>query len=159
MESQHAPVHHPYNTENNVSIFPKLNELDYEGYERGIRKARNTLFIIGGLMVAADLFALAIQGADVSSGEVLVTFVLDAVILAVFIALGFWTKRKPYVALLTGLILFCAIQILVMFVDPSNIYKGLLIKIIVVVSLVSGIRKAKRLQELQRLMGEQERSV
>lgn len=133
------------------AIFPSLNEIEREEYERGIRKARNVLFFVGVLMFVVDSVMLAAQWNATTSLEATITIVLDVIFLAAFIGLGLWSKRKPYAALLTGLILFCAIQLLAMIGDPANIYRGVILKVVVVVALVSGIKKARRLQELTRL--------
>ena len=133
------------------SIFPAISEMDKEEYERGIRKARNALFIVGALMFVVDMVMLAAQRDALGNDEIMITVVLDVVILAAFIALGIWSKRKPYTALVIGLILFCAIQLLAAIGDPVSLVKGIIVKIFVIAALVSGIRKAKQLQELTRL--------
>jgi len=141
-----------------TSVFDTDNELleyDRDQHRAGVRKARNTLFIAGGLMFVVDMVLLLIQLNNLDGAEINYTYLygvvgLDILLLAAFIGLGIWTKRKPYTAILIGLILFCVVQLVAMIGDPTNIYKGVIVKLVVIVSLVSGLKKAKALQQLDR---------
>ena len=141
-----------------LSVFDTNDELleyDRDQYRAGVRKARNTLFVAGGLMFVVDMFMLAVQVSKLNGAEINYTYLygvigLDIFLLGAFIALGLWTKRKPYTAILIGLVLFCAIQLFAMIGDPSNIYKGVVVKLVVIISLVSGLKKAKALQQMDR---------
>ncbi len=136
-----------------LSIFDeddKLLEHDREIYRAGVGKARKALFFVGAMMFAADLIMLWSQRSQQDDVYLYSILGADVIILAVFVGLGIWTRRKPYTAILTGLIFFCVIQILAMIGDPTNIYKGLLVKGIVIVTLISGLKKARALQQLER---------
>ncbi len=143
-----------------ASIFEEdqLAAYDREQYELGVRKARNSLFWAGGLMFVVDMAILLIQLNGLSSAEINYAFfyglvAIELAMLAAFVGLGFWTKKKPYSSILAGLILFCLIQAFAMISDPTNIYKGIIVKIVIIVSLVSGLKKAKALQTLNRYPG------
>ena len=136
---------------NQQSIFDspdEQNEYDREQYRAGIKKARNALFFAGGLMFVVDMFMLLMQNEQMSETYLAILIAFDVILLASFIGLGFWTKRKPYTAILVGLILFCAVQVLAMIGDPTNIYKGVIVKVVVVASLISGLKKARALQRM-----------
>jgi hypothetical protein len=151
MSAQHSPQQAEQS-----SVFAEDAELlEYERsqFQHGIRRARNTLFIAGGIMFAVDMIMLLVQLNEMGDAEInyaylygLVAF--DTLLLAAFIGLGLWTRRKPYAAMLTGLILFCTVQMIAMVFDPTNIYKGILVKMVVIVTLVAGLKKAKALQQL-----------
>ncbi len=147
-----------YNTaeeEQPSSVFDGLDAMEREDHERGIRKARNALFIVGGLMFVVDMVILAMQHDTLAPTDIYLTVGIDLAILAAFIGLGFWSKKKPYSALLTGLILFVAIQLLAAVSDPANLVRGIVVKVVVVATLVAGIKKAKRLQELNKIFTKQ----
>lgn len=141
------------NQESQSVIFDGADHFERQEYEEGIRKARNALFFVGALMFVVDMVIVMINKDTYADGAIWVIVAIDVCILATFIGLGLWSKRKPYTALLAGLITFCAVQVGAMFLDPTNIYKGILVKILVITTLIAGIKKAKRLQELNRIAG------
>ena len=133
------------------SVFDQDDALDQHQralFQHGIKKARTALFVAGGLMFVVDMVMLLIQRAQVNTAYFYGVVAFDTLILGVFIGLGLWTKRKPYSAILAGLLLFCAIQLLAMVFDPTNIYKGLIVKVVVIITLVSGLKKARALQRM-----------
>ena len=140
-----------------LSIFDGDDELEQHDralYRQGVRKARNALFFAGGIMFTVDMVLILMQRDQLSDIYLYSIIGVDALVLAAFIGLGLWTKKKPYTAILIGLILFCALQIFAMVTDPTNIYKGLIVKAVVIVTLVTGLKKAKALQQLDnRSMG------
>jgi hypothetical protein len=136
-----------------TSVFDRdeaLDNYEREQYQRGIRKARNTLFAAGALMFVVDAILLFARRETLQPAAVYVAIAIDLVVLSVFIGLGLYTKRKPYAAILAGLLIFCLIQVAAIALEPANIYKGLLMKIAVITTLVSGLRKAKALQDMDR---------
>ena len=76
-----------------------------------------------------------------------------------FIALGLWTKKKPYSAIMTGLVVFIAYLVLVMVVNSlieggegflKALFGGIIVKVIILVNLILPIKDAKELQEAKR---------
>ena len=133
-----------------TSIFDGVGDFDRHIYEQGIRKARNALFFAGGILFVGGVVMTLMQRDQMDETFLLINIGIEALILGIFIGLGFWTKRKPYTALIAGLVIFCIIHIIAMINDQSNIYKGIIVKIAVVAALISGIKNAKKLQDLNR---------
>jgi hypothetical protein len=65
-------------------------------------------------------------------------------IVAIFAALYVWARSNPYPACITGLCLYIAIHLLAAVGDPTSLYKGLIVKVIVIGVLVSSIRNIQR---------------
>jgi len=65
------------------------------------------------------------------------------------VVLGFWTKKKPYYAIICALILYGIFIILNAVVDITSIYKGIIFKIAVIVFLIKGLKDAKAAQEMK----------
>ena len=141
MESQQ---HTSSNTE--TAIFSDINEGIRLQHAAGIKKARNILFIIGIVMTAGDIILMAVKGFEYY--DLPLVFTLDGIILASFIGLGFYTKKKPFTAILIGLIIFLAIQVLNAFLNPASIMKGIFLKIVVISALVQALRGAREIQNL-----------
>ena len=74
----------------------------------------------------------------------------------VFAGLAFWTKKKPYAALLTALIIYGSLLLGDAILDPSTIYKGIILKIAIIVSLISGLRNAKEAEDLKKAFGKED---
>ena len=51
---------------------------------------------------------------------------------------------KLKVAFTIALILYAVLQVVFMIIDPANIYKGVILKIFIIVALVKAIKDAKK---------------
>lgn len=113
--------------------------------EGQVKKVRNTLFIVAGLILVADLFAMMMTAFDWA------TFAVSAFVASIFVGLGFMTKKYPYAAIIAGLVLFIGLWLMnVVMIDMSYLYKGILIKAYVIYSLVKGISYAKEAERLRK---------
>lgn len=113
--------------------------------EGQVKKVRNTLFIVAGLILVSDFFVMMMTAFDWA------TFAVSLFIAGIFVGLGFMTRKYPYAAIIVGLILFIGIWLMnVVAVDASHLYKGLLIKAYVIYSLVKGISYAKEAEKLRK---------
>ncbi len=132
-----------------------LKQIEIEGYETAVKKARNALFWAGGLYFLWEMIGM--YRADL--GFDLIWFISAVIEAAIFIGLAFWTKKKPFTAVVTGLIVFLALIILsaVMFgisEGPAGVFKslisGFIVKILIITNLVRPLKDAKALQEAKR---------
>ncbi|MEN9304420.1 MAG: hypothetical protein RL264_2849 [Bacteroidota bacterium] len=71
-----------------------------------------------------------------------------------FIAVSIWSYWQPFIAFITGLGTYVLLNLLMIYVDPTYIYKGAFIKIIVIIALVYSIKKAKELRDEQKTIKE-----
>jgi asparagine N-glycosylation enzyme membrane subunit Stt3 len=129
----------------------ELRQIEMEGYELGVRKARNALFWAGGLIFAGEMFSMYQLGYGFDP----TIFGIALFMAAVFVGLGLWTRKKPYTALVTGLIAFILFVILsgvVGYIEWgaegffTNMVRGIFIKIVILAALVKGLRDARALQ-------------
>lgn len=136
--------------ENNVSIFTE-EEFSTVGYDKHIRQARNAIFWVAGLLTfnVAVLFI----GADDIYEYMWVDLLVYGLFIAGFIFLGFFTKKKPYTAIIIAIILYTLFILLNAVIEPMTIFKGILFKIITYVFLIKGINDAKEAQEMQKTFG------
>jgi hypothetical protein len=140
----------PTETDNTASIFTE-NEFSTVGYDKHIRQARNAIFWVAGLLTfnVAVLFI----GADDVYEYMWVDLLVYGLFIAGFIFLGFFTKKKPYTAIIIALILYTLFILLNAVIEPMTIFKGILFKIITYVFLIKGINDAKEAQEMQKTFG------
>jgi len=130
----------------------EIKQIELEGHGRTVKKARNALFWTAGLLLASEIISSFRGGYDLSP-YVIAVIVLEV---GVFIALALWTKKKPYSAIVTGIIIFIGLQLLSAVVTgkeegAEGIFKvlisGFLVKIIILVTLFRAVGDAKELQQ------------
>ncbi|HVU54345.1 MAG TPA: hypothetical protein VHD83_04790 [Puia sp.] len=129
------------------SIF---NEEDYsmEGYDKHVRHARITLYVAAGLSLLSFFLIQNMEG-DAKSFAIGVIIVVAAV----YALLGYWSNKRPFTAILTGLIFFIVLQVFNAIGDPSTILQGWYIKIAVPLFLILGLRNAKEIQDRRKAFG------
>lgn len=143
----------PDQQENVISEYAsELKQLEMEGYERAVRKARNALFWAGGLIFLGEMISMFGQGLGFQP----ILFAVALVEAGIFIALAFWTKKKPYTAVVTGLVAFIGIILLSVIVNGmvegsagvlKALFGGIIVKVIILVNLILPLKDAKALQE------------
>ncbi|WP_315818558.1 hypothetical protein [Paraflavitalea speifideaquila] len=113
-----------------------------EGYDKPVRNARILLFVIAALQLV-PIFLIPPMD-DLAKYITIGIYVFFA---GVFAALALWTKRKPYTAIITALCVYTGIILLAAYFQPSSIFQGLILKVVVYVMLIVGLRNAKDVQE------------
>ena len=129
-----------------IDIFDEVAEKQAEEHRKVVKQARNMLFIIAGLQLVFSVVLTFINKENEDNG---IELIFGGVVAAIYVGLGFWAGKKPYVALIVSLVLYCLLIVLGAINDPSTIAKGVIIKMAIIIALVKGIRKAKSLQELE----------
>jgi hypothetical protein len=136
----------------------ELQQIEIEGYERAVKKARNALFWAGGLYFFWEMIGMFTAG----GGFNLIWLVVALVEAGIFIGLAFWTKTKPYTAVLTGLFVFLGLIALsavsyAMQEGSLGIFKalfsGIIVKVIIIINLILPLKDAKALQEAKKQGG------
>lgn len=130
-----------------TEYYEGVKKLEIAGYETGIRKARNTLFFTAALFLISELITGAVA-------EVEFTPLFFAIIIiqsGIFVGLAFWTRSKPYAAILVGLIYFLLLWGLsIGLYGFEAAYKGIIVKIIIIVFLVKAIKPAKAWEDAKK---------
>ena len=132
------------------SIFSEEDFIN-QGYDKHIKQARNAIFA-AAIILIINIIVLAFTVPD--DYEFLwIDILVYGAFVAGFIFLGFWTKKKPYYAIIAALILYGLFIALNAIIDIHTIYKGLIMKIVIIVLLVKGINDAKEAQERKEMIG------
>jgi hypothetical protein len=140
---ERPPTQNPEET-----IFPE-SEFSMEGYDKHIRNARIMLFVLAGLF----LFSLAgLLPFDDNPVKIVLAGII-VLFAAAYVALAFWTKKKPYTAILTALILFISLEVLSFLLQPASLFQGWILKIIVILLLILGLRNARESQQMMDTFG------
>lgn len=123
-------------------------EFSTEGYDKNIRHARNILFILAALELCMGIFFLFSVGGQAAW----ISFGITTLVAIIFFILGIYTKAKPYNAILYGLIVYIMLWIGDAIFDPTYIYKGILLKIIIIVYMAKRLKDAKEAQLIKSIM-------
>ena len=133
----------------------ELKQIEMEGYELAVRKARNALFWAGGLVFLGEMISMFRQ--DLGFQPLL--FIIALAEAGIFIGLAFWTKKKPYTAVISGLIAFIGIILFSVIINGmvegsagvlKAIFSGIIVKVIILVNLILPLKDAKALQEARK---------
>ena len=136
---------------NEPTIFPE-EEFSMEGYDKHIRNARIMLYVLAGLTFLSIYSLFPFDDNPMR----LILAISIAAFGIVFIVLALWTKKKPYYAILTALIIFLVMEGLAALIDPVSLWQGWLLKIAVIVLLLLGLRNAKESQDMMATLGKKE---
>ncbi|QQR86214.1 MAG: hypothetical protein IPJ76_16700 [Flavobacteriales bacterium] len=98
-----------------------------------VRKARHALFVVAALNMIPYLIA---------GGAVLI--VTGLVISGIFLGLAFWTKHKPLPAIITALSLYGLLIVLAAIENPTSLFSGIILKVIVISALIYALRALKQ---------------
>ena len=128
------------------SIFSE-HDFSIEGYNKNIRQARNTIFVAAGLILVSLIMLLATLPEDYEYMWIDIT--IWSVFIIGFVLLGLWTKKKPYTAIVSALILYILVVVLNAALDITTLYKGILVKIVIIGLLVKSINNAKEAQQMK----------
>jgi peptidoglycan/LPS O-acetylase OafA/YrhL len=144
MDNSNLPAQTP--EKNTETIFTE-EEFSMRGYDKHIRQARNAIFIAAGVLLL-NLIVLSMS-VPADYEYLWIDMLIWGAFIAGFILLGFWTKKKPYTAIVSALILYIVFIIFNAALDVSTIYKGIIMKIVIIVLLVKGINDAREAQRMQ----------
>jgi peptidoglycan/LPS O-acetylase OafA/YrhL len=144
MENDNQPEIKPEN--NSETIFDE-QEFSMEGYDKHIRQARNALYIAAAIMVLNAMLLFSKYPFDI---EIMwLDYLIWIIYIGGFIALALWTKKKPYYAIIGGLILMGAFILINAIIDPATIFGGIIFKIAVILFLIKGLGDAKEAQQMK----------
>lgn len=123
------------------------DEIEAEGLLSQVKQAQTAMLLVAGVQLLAAVFLL-------------VTDQIDGTIMAVMLGIGAgyvglwaWCKSNPLAASIVGLVVFLSLHVTEAIVDPSTIYKGIVLKIIVITILARAIRAGIKHREFVRERG------
>ncbi len=130
-----------------------FNEVaDMSGYDKNLKTARIYLYIVAAIQMIFGIYEYFTLR-EYDDQIALLTGGIDFGIGIVFIVLAVWSYKKPAAAFLTALILFVTIHVLSMISDPTMIYKGIILKVLVTIALIKGFKDARDYEQMKRSLG------
>lgn len=116
-----------------------------EEKKKTIRRARNILFLLGAINLVGGIaygYALPAYRAAIIS--------LSAVVAAIYFGLGFWCRTNPFPAILSGFFVYVVLITVNAIVDPMSLFKGIIVKIVIVVLFIYGYKAVKESEQMKK---------
>ena len=126
----------------------------YEGYQQlelqsattNLKKARNAIFVIAGLILVGNLIMMGISDTFNTVG-----LIITLLATGVFVGLAFMLKKQPLPSVIIALVLFVGLWVIdIVVLGRDYLFKGILVKAIIIYFLVTGIRHAKEMERVQK---------
>ena len=123
---------------------------DISGYDKNLKTARIYLYIVAALHVGIGVYEyVTIEDNTLK----LWAMAVDAGIGAIFFGLALWSYKQASLAFGIALVLYILLQIVIIYFDTSMIYKGIILKVLVIVALVKGFKDAREYEQIKRSLG------
>lgn len=108
--------------------------------DKVVKSARTTLFVMSGITFLSGVVFYFLS-------KELAVLIVNIILTVIYVALGFWSKKKPLAAIFSGLVLYVTVIVLNGLIDPSTIFKGIILKGVVLFYLGKGLYSAKAAQK------------
>lgn len=135
--------------EEQESIFNNL--LDTTVYKKSMKNARVWLYIVSTLQFLMGIYEY-FSAFDNTIG--IASFTLDTIIAVFFLSLALWSKKRPVAAFTLALIFYLLFIIGMVILDSQNIFRGFIIKILVVIALIKANRDARQYEAYRSSLSE-----
>lgn len=151
------PIHQPEDPKQEDTISEYIFDIEQDRIEFNqsiVKKARNTLFLAAVLIFLGEMVSMFKNGGGFNT----ITFIFALIEGGIFVALALWTKRKPYSAVLGGVIAFVSVMLLAMLANGYadgigaallSLISGFIFKIFILIALINALKNARELQGIQ----------
>ena len=132
-----------------ADYYDGVKQLERQGYETGIKKARNALYVTAALLLIGEILTASTMGIALSPLVIAIALFESGI----FVALALWTKTKPYSAIIVGLILFILMWVVsIAVIGGRAAYSGIIVKIIIIYFLASALKPAKAWEDSKKTL-------
>ncbi len=134
------------------SIFDEA-EFSVQGYDKHVKNARNAIFVVAITQLLFGLLVTLSTTKHIDSMILEIRLGVIVLISMIFFALGLWTKKKPYTAILSALIFYGILILNDTIYEPVSLFKGIIVKIFIIIYLVRGLSDARDAQRWKEALG------
>jgi hypothetical protein len=123
------------------------NDFARQDNEKKLKNGTTTLYVVSGLLVLSGVVLYALS-------EDVATLIASFILAAMYLGLGFASKKYPFPAILIGLILFILIIVLdvvasIIDEKPQGAFSGIIVKVFVLIYLSKALRGAYAIRNNQ----------
>lgn len=131
----------------------KLKQDVLDDAQKKLKRVSVMLYILAGINILYGLYffgaGAALYGDD--AGIIGATTIIMGLI---FIGCALWVKKNPVAGTVTAFSIYALVQVASALVEPTTLFQGIILKIIIVVIFVRGIRSAFDYREYLRKLDE-----
>ena len=113
------------------------------GANKKVKDAKIALYVLAGLNVVVGIIYWA-------SSDDFASLISSLVLAVIYLLLVAWSDKQPFAAILTGFIIYITIQLLAAVVEPTSLFSGIIIKVIIISVFIKGIKSAREAQDLMK---------
>jgi hypothetical protein len=119
------------------------------------KKAAGALIAVAIMqgVFGAILIAASTANVPVEHSALVMAYTINTGVALIFLALFFWARKSPLPAAIVGLVIFITMHLLSAILDPTQIIRGIIFKIIIVVVLVKAIQAGLQYRKIQQEAG------
>lgn len=119
-------------------------KMELEKGEKAVKTARIMLYVLSGLNFIIGLVFFAYFQTELI---ILLAGLFGALI---YFGLAVWCRTNPFPAILSGFFVYLIFIALNAIGDPGTIYKGILIKILIILGFIYGLKGAKDSERIKK---------
>lgn len=112
--------------------------------------ARKWILAIGVLYLVSQVVMALMMRRELTSDGFKILIAIGAGLFVLHLGLWFWARKAPFAAAVVALVAFITLQLVGAVLDPSSLYKGLIIKVLFVVALTRAVRAGLEAQRMRR---------
>ncbi|WP_378185800.1 hypothetical protein ACE939_11845 [Aquimarina sp. W85] len=102
-----------------------------------IASAQKTLYWTSGIFMVFGLFYFF-------KTEEISILITNAILSILYLLLAFWTKEKPFAALLSALLLYLTVIAINAVIEPMSLLSGIIMKVVFLTLLIKGLYSASQ---------------
>ena len=122
--------------------------IDLDEFHKKLKRASKSLFYIAGFFAFGLLVTLLLN--KTAADLLTATIIIYLILILMFVALGFFSRKKPLASIVSGLVLYIIIQIINFIDNPATIASGIIVKILIIGYLINGIRSAIDIEKFKK---------
>lgn len=118
--------------------------------EKKVRNVRTLLFVLAALNIVLGFFFIFILDSGLTFADG-VGFLISAL---VFIGCAIWVNKQPLMGVLAAFGFYLFLQVLGAIIDPTTIFKGIILKIIIIGVFIKGVNSARDAKKYKEQLAE-----
>jgi hypothetical protein len=125
--------------------------IDTGEYEKSMKNARVWLYVIAAFQT---IMAVVEYNTTDNATVGIVAASIDVFIAMLFAGLAFLSNKNPVAAFTMALVFYVLIVAALIALDPSNAFRGVIFKILIIIALVKANRDARKYVALKQSIGQ-----
>ncbi len=107
-----------------------------------IKSARSYLYLLGAINLIFGVIS------SVNEPNQMAIIIASAIIAGIYFGLAIWCNTNPFAAILSGFFIYIVLIVINGIVDPTTLYKGIVLRIVIISSFYYGYKAVKNSERL-----------